>query len=76
MTCQRCQTAEAHFRAFTDTIDIDVCFSCAEEARQLNIATEDLSITGKPSSLVPLRQELQKGNGSRVALKILRLSSK
>ncbi len=76
MTCQRCQTADTHFRVFTDAIDIDVCFSCAEDARQLNIATEDLSRTGKPSSLVQPRWELQKGNGSRVALIILRLSSK
>ena len=76
MTCQRCQTADAHFRVFTDTMDIEVCFSCAEEARRLNIATEDLSRTGKPSSLVQPGQELQKGNGSRGSLIILRLPSK
>jgi len=55
MKCQRCQTEDAQFRVFTDAIDIDVCLSCAEEARQLKIATEDLSRTGKASSLAQPR---------------------
>ena len=42
MKCQRCQTEDAQFRVFTDAIDIDVCLSYAEEARQLEIATEGL----------------------------------
>ena len=73
--CQRCQTEDARFRVFTDAIDIHVCLSCAEVARQLKIDTEDLSRTGKPSNLVQLREELHKGNGSRVAHIILRPSS-
>jgi len=55
MKCQRCQTEDAQFRVFTDAIDIHVCLSCAEVARQLKIDTEDLSRTGKPSTLVQLR---------------------
>ena len=42
LKCQRCQTEDAQFRVFTDAIDIHVCRSCAEEARLLEIATEDL----------------------------------
>ncbi len=55
MKCQRCQTEDAHFRVFTDAIDIHVCLLCAEVARQLKIDTEDLSRTGKPSNVVQLR---------------------
>ena len=40
--CERCQADAAAFRVFTDAIDIHVCHSCAEEARLLEIATEDL----------------------------------
>ncbi len=42
LKCQRCQEEDAAFRVFTDAMDIDVCPSCAEEARQLKIAIEDL----------------------------------
>jgi len=42
MKCQRCHGEDAAFRVFTDAMDIHVCPSCAEEARQLEIATEDL----------------------------------
>jgi len=42
LKCQRCQEEDAAFRVFTDAMDIDVCPSCAEEARLLEIATEDL----------------------------------
>ncbi len=42
VNCQRCQEEDAAFRVFTDAMDIDVCPSCAEEARQLKIAIEDL----------------------------------
>ncbi len=55
MKCQRCETKDAQFRVFTDAIDIDVCLSCAEVARQLKIDTEDLSRTEKPNSLVQPR---------------------
>ena len=40
--CQRCYEEDAAFRVFTDAIDIDVCPSCAEQARQLKLTTEDL----------------------------------
>ena len=40
--CERCQADTAAFRVVTDAIDINVCPSCAEEARLLEIATEDL----------------------------------
>ena len=40
--CERCQADTAAFRVVTDAIDIHVCPSCAEEARRLEIATEDL----------------------------------
>ena len=42
LKCQRCQEEDVAFRVFTDAMDIHVCPSCAEEARQLEIATEGL----------------------------------
>lgn len=42
MTCQRCLSAEARFRAFTDLMDIAVCAACAEEAQKLGIPVEPL----------------------------------
>ena len=50
MNCQRCHGEDAEFRVFTDAIDLDVCPSCAEMARQLNIATEDLPKKANGSS--------------------------
>jgi len=41
--CERCQADTAAFRVVTDAMDIQVCPSCAEKARLLEIATEDLS---------------------------------
>ncbi len=45
--CQRClRGEEARYRAYTDTMDIKVCASCAEEARKLGIPIEAL-VMGK-----------------------------
>jgi len=46
MKCQRCQATDAAYRVFTDAINIGVCPSCAEEARQLDIATENIPSLG------------------------------
>ncbi len=59
MTCQRCQGEDVEFRVFTDTIDLDVCPSCAQMARQLNIATEELPKKRKASSSGKPRQAVQ-----------------
>jgi len=40
--CERCQADTAAFRVVTDAMDIQVCPSCAEKARLLEIATEGL----------------------------------
>ena len=40
--CERCQADTAAFRVVTDAMDIQVCRSCAEKARLLEIATEGL----------------------------------
>jgi len=42
MHCQRCLIEEARYRAHTDSMDIPVCASCAEEARKLEILVESL----------------------------------
>ncbi len=50
LKCQRCQKEDTAFRVFTDAMDIAVCPSCAEEARQRKITTEDLPEKGQSSS--------------------------
>jgi hypothetical protein len=40
MKCQRCLRDEAIYRVYTDAIDMEVCFACAEEAYRLGIAVE------------------------------------
>ncbi|HEX9878784.1 MAG TPA: hypothetical protein VGB25_01170 [Candidatus Binatia bacterium] len=43
MVCQRCfNNEEVHYRAHSDIMDIMVCPSCAEDARQLEITVEYL----------------------------------
>jgi len=59
LKCQRCQEEDAAFRVFTDAMDIDVCPSCAEEARQLEITTEDLPEKGQSSSFEKPHYEKQ-----------------
>ena len=49
MICQRCQEEGAEFRVITDAISIAVCSSCAEQARQLKLATEILPRMGRSS---------------------------
>jgi hypothetical protein len=44
---QRCAKLEATYRVYTDTLDIKVCFTCAEEACRLGIATEVLDYREK-----------------------------
>jgi hypothetical protein len=40
MQCQRClKDDQAHHRVQTEALDIAVCDPCAEEARQLGLAT-------------------------------------
>lgn len=43
MKCQRClRVKEAKYRVFSDIIDMNVCATCAEEARRLGITVEVL----------------------------------
>lgn len=43
MECERCFTGEeAKYRTYTDIIDMKVCAACADRARKLGIAVEDL----------------------------------
>jgi hypothetical protein len=42
MKCQRCFRDEATYTVYTDAIDMEVCFACAEEACKLGIAVEVL----------------------------------
>lgn len=47
--CQRCITGkEARFRAYTDIMEIDICHSCAAEARRLGISVASLAIADYP----------------------------
>jgi hypothetical protein len=46
MDCQRCLLGkEAKYRVYTEAMDMKVCETCAEEARQLGIAVELLDDT-------------------------------
>ncbi len=39
MKCRRCLSGkEARYRAYTDVMEIDICRSCAVEARRLGIS--------------------------------------
>lgn len=43
MKCERCfsfRRGRARYRAYTDAMDIEVCPSCAEEAREVGIKVE------------------------------------
>ena len=41
--CQRCSKAEEpRYRVYTDAMDIQVCASCAEEARKIGMPVENL----------------------------------
>lgn len=43
MKCQRCfKVQDIQYRVYTEVIDLKVCSSCAEEARELGIAVEAL----------------------------------
>ena len=43
MECQRCLTGkEAKYRVYTESMEMKVCVTCAEEARRLGIAVEPL----------------------------------
>jgi hypothetical protein len=42
MKCQRCTRDEAAYRVYSDAIDMEVCFACAEEASRLGITVEVL----------------------------------
>jgi hypothetical protein len=47
MNCQRCSKEEAAiYRVFSDLIDMKVCAACAEEARRIGIAVEELAFGG------------------------------
>jgi len=44
MRCQRCLKGdEAHHRVHSETLDMAVCDTCADEARGLGLATEVLN---------------------------------
>jgi len=47
MNCQRCRANEARYRAYTKSMDIKVCASCAIVALQFGIKIVDLE-DGKP----------------------------
>ena len=43
MICQRClENNKAQYRVYSDVINILVCASCAEQARELDLAVETL----------------------------------
>ena len=43
MECQRCLLGkEAKYRVYTESMEMKVCVTCAEEARRLGIAVEPL----------------------------------
>jgi hypothetical protein len=43
MECQRCLLGkEAKYRVYTDLMDMQVCETCADDARRLGIAVEAL----------------------------------
>ncbi len=42
MICQRCKADESRYRVYTDELNLEVCISCAIEARRREIAVEVL----------------------------------
>ncbi len=42
MICQRCKADESRYRVYTDEMNLEVCISCAIEARRREIAVEVL----------------------------------
>ncbi len=40
MNCQRCQENEARYQVYTETINLEVCTSCAKKALDILIASE------------------------------------
>ncbi len=42
MICQRCKADESRYRVYTDELNLEVCTSCAIEARRREIAVEAL----------------------------------
>ena len=68
--CQRCLTGkDARYRAYTDVMEIDICRSCAAEARRLGISLASLVSDGHPST--SLKTPGHKGplTGNEVAIK-------
>jgi hypothetical protein len=50
MKCQRCPRGEeAVYRAYTEAMEMEVCETCAAEARRLGIAVEVIDL-GKDGS--------------------------
>ncbi len=61
MFCQRCfNNDEGCYRAHSDIMDIMVCPSCAEEARNLDIMVEDVEL-GPSISIVQLDDSPSQG---------------
>jgi len=42
MKCQRCLSGEAIYHVYTEAMEMEVCATCASEARRLGIAIEVL----------------------------------
>ena len=61
MECQRCfEGHEARYRVYTDNLNIKVCASCAEEARELGIPVKILDVRKKTEGN-PLPAQSSKG---------------
>ena len=59
MKCERCcRREEATYRVHSDIINIKVCASCADEARNLGLAVEFLGDGGRKGKGAKLEPEL------------------
>ena len=57
MECQRCLLGkEAKYRVYTESMEMKVCATCAEEARRLGITVEPLDDEKATSSRTVLRR--------------------
>ena len=70
MKCQRCLSGkEARYRAYTDVLEIDVCRTCAVEARRLGISLAWIESDGYPTRSLDADRETGRSDRKAAASK-------
>ena len=70
MKCQRCLSGkEARYRAYTDVMEIDVCRTCAVEARRLGISLAWIESDDYPTRSLDADGETSRSDRQAVASK-------